>query len=177
MSVPKGERNKSKREFDDLFFTVYRDAIDTISHQFYASETKRVTYKFLIDDKSREILFICDAILRNIRVANSIYPQALSEYYDRRNQQNHAIGLCYALLTNYQIVANVIELPERRLITNIENATHLINAIRAWRKSDNHFKNELKTKAKDDAKKSDSAEAQKVEKASSEKGKDTTDKK
>lgn len=53
---------------------------------------------WLIDKMRNNILNLCYLMIMNITAANSIYPTNESEYYDRRNYQNHAIGNCEQLL-------------------------------------------------------------------------------
>lgn len=143
MTVVKHKQNMSKRKYDETYFIMYETIVNTAENHFHASKEEYEKHQLFIDDKCREILSLADMVLRYIKVANSIYPQDISEYWKRRDAMNHAIGLCYALLTNYQTVLRVIHAPDDKYITEIDNIMHIINSIRNWRQSDSHFKKEL----------------------------------
>ena len=53
---------------------------------------------WLIDKMRNNIMNILHNMIMNITQANTIYPVCESEFYDRRNFQNHAIGNCEQLL-------------------------------------------------------------------------------
>ena len=54
---------------------------------------------WLIDKMRNNIMNILHNMIMNITQANTIYPVCESEFYDRRNFQNHAIGNCEYNLT------------------------------------------------------------------------------
>ena len=138
-SVDKGKRNKSKIEFDNLCLKIMDDLYETTEIKFGASQKQYEEHKIFIDDKCREILRIGDLILRYVKIAN-VYPSGLIEYYTRRDYQNRAIGLCFSLLTNFQTVMHKLEIPDDKHANTLDDINHMINSLRNWRTSDNHFK-------------------------------------
>ena len=144
MSVPKSKRNKSTREYDETFFIMYGKIVNTIESRFHTSDEEYQKHKLFVDDKSREMLSLADDILRYIRLANSIFPKSLAEYYERRNNMTHAIGLCYALITQYQTVLRILNVEDDKFADEIDSIQHQINSLKNWRKSDNHFQKDLK---------------------------------
>ena len=79
---------------------------------------------------------ICD-IGTHIRIANSIYPTDKSELLERRLEQERAIGLCYDLLTKYQLAMRTLKVPDDKYVVEVKNIVHEINCLKSWRKSDN----------------------------------------
>lgn len=140
MSVPKGKRNESKVEFDNTYIKVYKDAVRLINCQFGASESIKKNYARYINEISSIVLdTICD-IGKHIRIANSIYPKTHLEYETRRTEQGMAIGLCFHLLTQYQLIMATLGTSENRYRNEIDNLSKEINCLKKWRTSDNRFK-------------------------------------
>ena len=144
MSVPKGRRNKSKIEFDDLFFKVANNTANIVENHFGIGEDVYQQHRLYIDYKSAELLQLVNLILRYIRMANA-YPTCQKEYETRRDCVTRAIGLCYSILTNYQLVMKRFDIDDNKYVTDIDDIWHFINSIKNWRASDNRFKNQFKT--------------------------------
>ena len=70
-------------------------------------------------------------------MANSIYPKTKVEFEERRINQDKAIGLCFDLLTKYQLVMNTLKVKDDKYTVEIKNISHEINCIKSWRASDN----------------------------------------
>lgn len=142
-NVPKSERNESRREFDAVYFKMADDLANCAYNHFGVDQDKYEKNKAFVDDKCRELLATGDLILRYIRIANT-YPYTLKDYETRRDCMNRAIGLCYALLTNYQITMHRLKVSDSKYTGDIEDILHMINSLKKWRASDNRFKKELK---------------------------------
>lgn len=143
MSVAKNEQNKSKVEFDNNYFRIYFDAVNLINVQFGANQNAKEKYKLYIETMSIEILKIVTEIGTLIRIANSIYPIYKIEYETRRLSQDKAIGLCFDLLTKYQLVMKSLCIKDNKYVQEIKNIQHEINCLKAWRASDNKRYKEL----------------------------------
>ena len=76
-----------------------------------------------------------------IRIANSIYPQYQSELEERRIAQEKAIGLCFDVMTKYQLIMTELKVPDDKHTNEIKNLIHEINCLKKWRESDKRFKN------------------------------------
>lgn len=137
MSVVKGERKESKVEFDNVYFTIYKDAVRLINCQFGASELKKKEYYIYITEMSKEVLNTVSDIGKHIRIANSIYPIYLEELRVRRIEQEKAIGLCFDLLTKYQLIMYSLGTKDNKYVNEIKNISHEINCLKSWRASDN----------------------------------------
>lgn len=141
MSVVKGKRNESKVEFDNLYINIYRDAVRLINNQFGASERTREIYATYIREMSYKILDLVVDIGMHIRIANSIYPKTRLEYETRRTEQGIAIGMCYNLLTQYQLVMYTLGAKDDKFRNESDLVIKEINCLKKWRTSDNRFSN------------------------------------
>jgi len=101
MSVVKGKRNQSKVEFEALYFKVADGVDNFVEHNFYASHEQLEKNKTFLDVRCTTLEKLTDDLLYNIKIANSIYPTCIAELEERRLSMGRAIGICYAILTNY----------------------------------------------------------------------------
>ena len=144
MSTSKSERTVSKNEFDALYYRIHDDAEDMIEHNFRAKGE-------IVDQNANYIMNAADALRRSvwdliyfIKAANALYPTAYEELMERRICQERAIGICTDMLTLYEIVMHRLEVKDDMGVTEIKNIRHQMNAIRAWRTSDNRRFRDLK---------------------------------
>lgn len=142
MSVNAGDRRESKVEFENTYFKVHDDAVFLIKDSFGAKGTTKEEYEHYITVVSKKILDIVLDIGTNIRMANSIYPKNNEELLERRLHQDMAIGLCYDLLTKYQLIMRTLKVKDNKFTVEAKNLIHEINCLKSWRTSDNkRFKN------------------------------------
>lgn len=143
MSVVKSKRNKSGVEFEMILFQL-ADGIDNlVEHDFYAEGMLAVKNKMFLEMRSRALEELTDKLVFYIKIANSIYPQCITEWEERRVAQGKAIGTCYAILTNMQRIMMRLRIPDNKYTLDIQNVMRMINSLKAWRKSDNKLKTEL----------------------------------
>ena len=142
MSVKKGDRKESKVEFDNTYFKVYSDAVHLINIRFGADDNQKNVYSLYIQTMCEKVLETVSDVGKYIRIANSIYPQFKSEYEERRIAQDKAIGLCYDLLTKYELIMFSLGAKDNQYVNETKNLVHEINCLKKWRKADNsRFKN------------------------------------
>lgn len=143
MSVVKSKRNKSGVEFEMILFQL-ADGIDNlVEHDFYAEGMLAVKNKMFLEMRSRALEDLTDKLVFYIKIANSIYPQCITEWEERRVAQGKAIGTCYAILTNMQRIIMRLRIPDNKYTLDIQNVMRMINSLKAWRKSDNKLKLKL----------------------------------
>lgn len=142
MSVPVGKRNESKIEFDNTYYKVYDDSCDMVDKRFGATAKQQIVKIDYIQAQSESLMKYTSRLLYYIRLANSLYPTNSREYEERRLNMDLAIGVCYAIVTLYQLTFHRLHINEQRYVYVLQNLQHEINCIKAWRKSDNkRFKN------------------------------------
>lgn len=137
MSVVKNNRKESSVEFDATYFKIHDDAIRLIECWFGASKEDRVKHRGYIAMMARKILDDVFELGKHIRIANAIYPKSELEFYERRKHMELAIGLCFDILTKYQLTMQILKVRENKYLTEIKNLQHEINCLKKWRASDN----------------------------------------
>ena len=143
MSVVKSKRGKSNVEFEQIYFQL-ADGIDNlVEHDFYAEGLLAQKNRVFLDIRSRTLEDLTDELLYYIKIANSIYPTCMTEWEERRVTIGKAIGICYAILTNYQRIMIRLRVPDNKYTMDVRNIMRMINSLKAWRKSDNKLKADL----------------------------------
>lgn len=143
MSVVKSKRNKSSVEFEMILFQLVDGIDNLVEHDFYAEGMLAIKNKMFLDMRSRALEELTDKLVFYIKIANSIYPQCITEWEERRVAQGKAIGTCYAVLTNMQRIMMRLRIPDNKYTLDIQNIMRMINSLKAWRKSDNKLKLKL----------------------------------
>lgn len=143
MSVVKSKRNQSKIEFEFIYFQLVDNIDNLIEHDFYADGDLAIKNKTFLNIRYQSLERLTDDLLYHIKVANSIYPQCMAEWEERRLSIGKAIGTCYAIMTNYQRVMLRLRVPDYKYTLDIKNIMRMINSLKAWRKSDNKLKDRL----------------------------------
>ena len=142
MSVNKSDRRESAVEFDNTYFKVYFDAVWLIENNFGAKGEIPEKKKWYIMMMSSTILKSVTEMGTHIRIANSIFPTCKEELIERRIEQDKAIGLCYDVMTKYQLTMTELKIPGDKHTDRIKNIIHEINCLKKWRQVDNkRFKN------------------------------------
>ena len=148
MSVPKSKRSQSKVEFEMIFFQVADGVDNLVEHQFFAEGLLAEKNKVFMDIRCQTLERLTDDLLYHIKIANSIYPQCMAEWEERRVEIGKAIGCCFAILTNLQRIMTRLRIPDNKYTLDIKNIARMINSLRAWRKSDNKLKEKLAREVK-----------------------------
>lgn len=146
MSIVKSRRSQSKVEFETLFFTVADNVDNLVEHHFYVSATTLNLNREFIASRGSAMERLTDDLLYYIKIANSIYPQCMAEFEERRIAMDKAIGVCFAIMTNYQRVMLRLRINDNKYTNDILTLVRMINSLKAWRKSDNKLKETLKNK-------------------------------
>ena len=92
-------------------------------------------------EQERNTIHSCiAAVTEHAFAANSIYPTCMAEYEERRLHQDRAIGQCFRLKQELQYIIETLEVDINRYLRIAEMIDKEITLIKAWRKSDNKFK-------------------------------------
>ena len=141
--VVKSKRSQSSIEFEQVYFMVANDIDTLVEHNFYANHEMLENNKTFLEVRGATLERLTDDLLYHIKIANSIYPHCMTEWEERRVQIGKAIGVCYAILTNYQRIMMRLRIPDNKYTLNIQNVIRMINSLKAWRKSDNRLKSQF----------------------------------
>lgn len=143
MSVVKSKRTQSKIEFEMIYFLVADGVDNLVEHDFYAEGELARKNRIFLNIRGQSLERQTDNLLYYIKMANSIYPQCMAEYEERRVLIGKAIGTCYSILTNYQRIMQRMRIPDGKYSVEIKNLMRMINSLKSWRKSDNKIKDKL----------------------------------
>ena len=143
MSVVKSKRTQSKIEFEMIYFLVADGVDNLVEYDFYADGELARKNRVFLNIRGQSLERQTDNLLYYIKMANSIYPQCMTEYEERRVLMGKAIGTCYSILTNYQRVMQRLRIPDGKYSVEIKNLMRMINSLKSWRKSDNKIKDKL----------------------------------
>lgn len=86
---------------------------------------------------------IMGRLIRYLTIANKIYPTCRAELDERRLYQDKAIGECYTLEQELQYCLDVLPVSAKRYFICADFIKQEIDLIKAWRKSDNKFKDKI----------------------------------
>ena len=143
MSVVKSKRTQSKIEFEMIYFLVADGVDNLVEHDFYADGELARKNRVFLNIRGQSLERQTDNLLYYIKMANSIYPQCMTEYEERRVLIGKAVGTCYSILTNYQRIMQRLRIPDGKYSVEIKNLMRMINSLKSWRKSDNKIKDKL----------------------------------
>ena len=143
-SVPKSERKQSKQEFDSIHLRIHDEAVNMIELNFHAKGEIVQKHQGYIKTASTNLMQLIWDLAYHIKVANSLYPTTHEELTERRIHQDTAIGICFDILTLYELVMHRLKVKDDMGVTEIKSVYHQINAIKAWRTSDNKRFRDLK---------------------------------
>ena len=136
ISVNLKDRKESKVEFDNNYFRIHDDAVNLIKNNFGAKNDVIENYKWYISVMTNKIFNDIMDLGTYIRIANSIYSQCSMEYEERRTYQSKAIGLCFDIMTKYQITMQQLHIKDDKFTQEIKHLIHEINCLKKWRMSD-----------------------------------------
>lgn len=144
MAKPKGERHLSKDEFDAIYYRIHDDAIEMTKYNFRAKPEVAVEKQAYIQTATKKLLCYVWDLINHIKIANTLYPTTHEELVERRLEQDKALGACFSMLTLYELAMKYLGVKDDMGVIEIKNIVHGINAIKAWRTSDNKRFKDLK---------------------------------
>lgn len=155
MSVLKANRKESPFEVISHAYKMRRAITDLLLRDFgykptiYPNETeeqrkRREAYDQWFILQCRE--YVTDTMRRLVReiiIANKIYPTTMREYEERRIHQDLALAECANLLQELQYAIQSLPVNVNKFIRFDEMIQNQIALIKGWRKADNKFKLKL----------------------------------
>lgn len=159
MSVLLSDRKESKIEVLTYSIEIHKMLIELMQRSFGVKDVDgfvRIRYAYGKDDKEDfskyrmlmhnfkvSINSFADSLTANLRAANTIYPQSIPEYHQRRSYQNAAIVSCEQIKMELQKIVEVFEVDVNKFGPIIKAVNREIELIKRWRQSDNKIKSRL----------------------------------
>lgn len=150
MSVPKGKRNLSEMEFYHNALKIRNEMTTYLLKDFGIKShlnkmrsknipTEEVS-KWMIRRFRKDIYNLTSELLKEINIANSIYPTNLMECDLRRNHQDECIGLCHALKDKLYYIGNTLNIDYNKYMKYIELLDTEIRLLKRWRRYTNSMR-------------------------------------
>ena len=98
---------------------------------------------FIREERVR-VLNNCQDISVHIRKANTIWPEYMAEYCERRLEWDRAMACCNALQDELQYLADALPADKNKYMAIVLECEKLFEMIKSLRQSDNRFKKYLK---------------------------------
>lgn len=91
---------------------------------------------WFVENNRKVLMNLCNDLISHISHANSIYPVYKSEYFQRRNLQNLAIGDCENILQEFTYAIDILPLDINKFMPIVDMIEKQIALLKGWRKSD-----------------------------------------
>lgn len=92
---------------------------------------------WFIEDERKVIVDCLRNVVKEVNLANSIYPTSYKEVKERRIHQELAIGYCYSLTQELQYAIETLPVDLKKYDNIAEMISHEIALLEGWRRSDN----------------------------------------
>lgn len=144
-NVYKAQRKPSSFEVFDNAIKMRRYITEYVLTDFAIDGKLERMEKYFLNDERKELLNDIRMIVVCLTMANSIFINNKEEYEERRLWQDRAIGYCNRLNQELQYVISTLssKINVNKYTLIEKDIKHELNLIKAWRKSENHFKTEL----------------------------------
>lgn len=147
MSVIKPNRKESDFKVITMSFEIRRELTTYVLRDFAIDGKLDYMEQFFLDDERREILQDVRSASACLEMANSIYITCMREYEERRIWQEKALGYYNRLIQELRYVIYTLrgKINVNKYDAAIRMIYNEIGLIKAWRKSDNKHKKNLKS--------------------------------
>lgn len=87
---------------------------------------------------------LCEDIARHLRMANTIWPDYMAEFTERRLELDRALECCNALQDELQYISEILPADKNKYMAFVLEVETEFNWIKSLRQSDNRFLKHLK---------------------------------
>ena len=100
--------------------------------------------EWLIEEERKRVLDLCQGISAHLRAANTIWPDYMVEFTERRLQMDKALECCNMLQDELQAIVEMVPADKNRYTQIVLEIEKEFNLIKRLRQSDNRFLKNLK---------------------------------
>lgn len=97
-------------------------------------------YYFLLHNAKTRVDNLASELTSYVRGANSIYPTNMTEYLERRKEQDLAINVCEQIIKELQHVVEVFDVDLNLYYRHVKAIYREIDLIKDWRQRDNKIR-------------------------------------
>ena len=139
----KRKKPKIPKNFDEWSEKSQNDWIANTNERTLRQEQWDMNF---INNETQVVDNICRKIVQLIDQANTMVPQTIMEFDQKRLWQDEAIGLCNNLKQELNHIADTIPCNKNFLAIQTDSIDKEINLLRGWRKSFNKNREEIISK-------------------------------
>jgi len=146
--VRKSERGESRLEAQHVAYKLRKMIVKELLTDF---GTKNNTMpEWLIEEERKRVLNLVQSISAHLRAANTIWPDYMVEFTERRLQMDKALECCNMLQDELQAIVEMVPADKNRYTQIVLEIEKEFNLIKRLRQSDNRFLKNLKDRAAPD---------------------------
>lgn len=140
--VRKSERGESRLEAQHIAYKLRKMIVMELMNDFGTKNNKMP--EWLIEEERKRILNLCQGISAHLRAANTIWPDYMVEFTERRLQMDKALECCNMLQDELQAIVEMVPADKNRYTQIVLEIEKEFNLIKRLRQSDNRFLKDLK---------------------------------
>lgn len=135
--VRKSERGESRLEAQHEAYKLRKEIAFELMNDF---GTKRNHMpEWLIAKERERVLDLCQGISAHLRAANTIWPDYMIEFTERRLQMDKALECCNMLQDELQAIVEMVPADKNRYTQYVLRIEKIFNMIKKLRQKDNRF--------------------------------------
>lgn len=135
--VRKSERGESRLEAQHEAYKLRKEIAFELMNDF--GTKKNHMPEWLIAKERERVLDLCQGISAHLRAANTIWPDYMIEFTERRLQMDKALECCNMLQDELQAIVEMVPADKNRYTQYVLRIEKIFNMIKKLRQKDNRF--------------------------------------
>lgn len=140
--VRKSERGESRLEALHEAYRLRKMIVYELMNDFGTKDNTMP--QWLIAQERIRVLNLCHGISGNLRAANTIWPDYMVEFTERRLRMDKAMECCNMLQDELQAIVEMVPANKNRYMQIVLQIEKVYNLIKKLRQKDNRFLKSLK---------------------------------
>ena len=140
--VRKSERGESRLEAQHEAYKLRKEIAFELMNDFGVKGNKMP--EWLIAKERERVLEYCQGISAHLRAANTVWPDYMIEFSERRLQMDKALECCNMLQDELQAIVEMVPADKNRYTQYVLRIEKIFNMIKKLRQKDNRFLKTIK---------------------------------
>lgn len=141
-NVKKSERTESRLDAQHEAYKLRKEIAFELMNDF--GTKKNNMPEWLIAKERERVLDYCQGISTHLRAANTIWPDYMIEFTERRLQMDKALECCNMLQDELQAIVEMVPTDKNRYTQYCLRIEKIFNMVKKLRQKDNRFLKNLK---------------------------------
>lgn len=141
-NVKKSERTESRLDAQHEAYKLRKEIAFELMNDF--GTKKNNMPEWLIAKERERVLDYCQGISAHLRAANTIWPDYMIEFTERRLQMDKALECCNMLQDELQAIVEMVPTDKNRYTQYCLRIEKIFNMVKKLRQKDNRFLKNLK---------------------------------